>query len=53
MRATQETSDYVAGQIEDRKTYPADDLISMLMNANGKSGQPLSDAHRWVYCGCS
>jgi hypothetical protein len=30
---------------EHRKTYPADDLISMLMNANGKSGQLLSDAH--------
>jgi cytochrome P450 len=44
MRAIQEMSNYFAGHIAHRKTHPADDLISMLMNANGKSGQPLSDA---------
>jgi cytochrome P450 len=44
MRAMQEMSNYLAGHIAHRKTHPADDLISMLMNANGKSGQPLSDA---------
>jgi cytochrome P450 len=44
MRAMHDMSNYFAGHIEHRKTYPADDLISTLMHANGKSSQPLSDA---------
>ena len=45
MQAVQEMSGYFAGQIEHRKTHPTDDLISTLMNARDKNGQPLSDAH--------
>ena len=45
MRAVHEMTEYFAGHIEDRKKYPAADLISTLMNARDKSGQPLSDAH--------
>src|SRR3954449_7882104 len=36
---------YFAGHMERRKTHPSDDLITTLMNARGKDGQPLSDAH--------
>jgi cytochrome P450 len=36
---------YFAGQIEQRKNNPTDDLISTLMYARDKDGQPLSDAH--------
>jgi hypothetical protein len=45
MQAVQEMSGYFADQIEQRKKHPADDLISTLMNARDKNGQPLSDAH--------
>jgi cytochrome P450 len=45
MRAVREMSAYFAGHIEQRKQNPTDDLISTLMNARDKSGQPLSDAH--------
>ncbi len=45
MRAVQEMSEYFAGHIERRKKHPTDDLISTLMNARDKDGQPLSDAH--------
>jgi cytochrome P450 len=45
MRAVQEMSAYFAGQIEQRKKRPTEDLISTLMNARDKNGQPLSDAH--------
>ena len=45
MRAVHEMSAYFAGHIEHRKQHPSDDLISTLMNARDKDGQPLSDAH--------
>lgn len=45
MRAVREMSGYFAGQIEHRKQHSTDDLISTLMNARDKNGQPLSDAH--------
>ncbi len=45
MRAIKEMSGYFAAQIEHRKKHPTDDLISTLMNARDKNGQPLSDAH--------
>ena len=45
MRAVHEMSAYFAGQIEQRKRHPTDDLISTLLNARDKDGQPLSDAH--------
>ena len=45
MGAVQEMYAYFAEQIEQRKKHPTDDLISTLMNARDKSGQPLSDAH--------
>ena len=45
MRAVHEMSGYFAGHIEYRKQHKTDDLISTLMNAKDKSGQPLSDIH--------
>src|SRR5208282_2688957 len=45
MRAVHEMTAYFAGHIEHRKQHPTDDLISTLMNAKDKSGQPLSDSH--------
>ena len=45
MSAVQEMSAYFAGHIEHRKKHPTDDLISTLMNARDKDGQPLSDMH--------
>src|SRR5665647_2133935 len=45
MRAVHEMTGYFAGHIEHRKTHPTDDLISTLMNARDKNGQPLSDGH--------
>ena len=45
MRAVHEMSAYFAGHIEHRKTHRTDDLISTLMHARDKNGQPLSDAH--------
>jgi cytochrome P450 len=45
MNAVQEMSAYFAGHIEYRKTHPTDDLISVLMKARDKNGQPLSDQH--------
>jgi hypothetical protein len=44
-RAMQEMTGYFAGHIEHRKQNPTDDLISTLMNARDKNGQPLSDQH--------
>jgi cytochrome P450 len=38
-------SAYFAGQIALRKKQPTDDLISTLMNAKDKNGQPLADGH--------
>src|SRR5260370_28663296 len=43
MRAVQEMTEYFAGHIEHRKKHPTDDLISTLMNARDRNGQPLSD----------
>src|SRR6059058_3809578 len=45
MRGVHEMTAYFAGHIELRKTHPTDDLISTLMNARDKNGQPLSDTH--------
>jgi cytochrome P450 len=45
MQAVQEMTEYFAGHIEHRKKHPTDDLISTLMNARDRNGQPLSDAH--------
>jgi cytochrome P450 len=44
-QAVQEMSAYFAGHIEQRKNHPTDDLISTLMNAKDKDGEPLSDTH--------
>ncbi|HEY3679624.1 MAG TPA: cytochrome P450 [Bradyrhizobium sp.] len=45
MQAVHEMTEYFAGHIEERKKHPTDDLISTLMNARDKDGQPLSDDH--------
>jgi hypothetical protein len=45
MRAIHELNEYFAGHIEHRRKTPTDDLISTLMNARNKDGQPLSDTH--------
>jgi cytochrome P450 len=45
MQAVHEMSAYFAGHVAHRKQHPTDDLISTLMNARDKDGQPLSDAH--------
>jgi hypothetical protein len=45
MRAVREMTTYFAEQIEARKKHPTDDLISTLMNARDKDGQPLTDEH--------
>jgi cytochrome P450 len=45
MRAVGDMTAYFAEQIEARKAHPTDDLISTLMNARDKDGQPLTDAH--------
>jgi len=45
MRAIRELNEYFAGHIEHRRKTPTDDLISTLMNARDKDGQPLSDTH--------
>jgi cytochrome P450 len=45
MRAVHEMSEYFAGHIEHRKQHQTDDLISTLMNARDKNGEPLSDVH--------
>src|SRR6478735_2449458 len=45
MRAVNEMAAYFGDHIEHRKTHPTDDLISTLMNARDKNGQPLSDSH--------
>jgi cytochrome P450 len=45
MRAVEEMSVYFVGHIQKRKQHPTDDLITSLMNARDKNGQPLSDAH--------
>jgi hypothetical protein len=45
MTAVHEMSAYFAGHIEHRKKHPSDDLISTLMKARDKNGEPLSDQH--------
>ena len=45
MRAVHDMTAYFASQIEERKKHPTDDLISTLMNARDRNGQPLTDAH--------
>src|SRR5581483_866827 len=45
LRGVHEMAEYFAGHIEQRKQHPTDDLISTLMNARDKNGQPLSDMH--------
>lgn len=43
--AVQEMTAYFAEHIAARRQRPTDDLISSLINARGKDGQPLDDAH--------
>src|SRR5437764_525389 len=45
MRAVHEMSGYFAVHIEQRKKHRTDDLISTLMDARDKNGQPFSDMH--------
>ncbi len=45
MRAVQEMTGYFAGHIEARKKNPTDDLITTMMNAKTRDGQPLADGH--------
>ena len=45
MSAIHEMSAYFANHIAQRKKSPTGDLISTLMNAKDRQGQPLSDAH--------
>jgi cytochrome P450 len=45
MGAVQEMIAYFSTHIEHRKKHPTDDLITTLMNARDKDGQPLPDAH--------
>ena len=42
-QAIQETDTYFSAHIEHRKMHPTDDLISTLMKARDKNGQPLDD----------
>lgn len=44
-QAVEEMTAYFAGHIEARKANPTDDLISTLMQAKDKTGQPLDDSH--------
>jgi cytochrome P450 len=45
LRGIREMGEYFAGHIEERKQHPTDDLISTLMNAKDRDGQPFSDSH--------
>jgi len=45
MKAAGEMGEYFIGHIEARKTKPTDDLISRLMQARDKEGNPLADNH--------
>ena len=45
MQAVQEMTAYFTGQIEARRRNPTDDLITALLNAKGKDGMLLDDAH--------
>ena len=43
--AVREMTEYFAAHLEQRKQNPTDDLISTLMKARDKDGEPLSDSH--------
>jgi hypothetical protein len=43
--AVEEMTGYFAGHIEARRQKPGDDLISYLLNAKTKTGEPLEDSH--------
>lgn len=45
LQAVQEMSDYFRAQIEERRSKPTGDLISYLMNAKDKEGEPLEESH--------
>ena len=45
LQAVHEMSAYFSAHIEERKKKPTDDLISYLMNAKDKEGNPLEDSH--------
>ena len=45
LQAVHEMSAYFSAHIEARKNKPSDDLISYLMNARDKDGNPLEDSH--------
>jgi cytochrome P450 len=45
LQAVHEMSDYFRTHIEERRSRPTDDLISYLMNAKDKEGQPLEESH--------
>ncbi len=45
MRAVHEMTEYFGGHIAARKQRPTDDLISTMMNARDKNGNPLDDEH--------
>jgi cytochrome P450 len=44
-KAGSEIQEYFQDHIEARKKRPTDDLITVMMNAKTKDGQPLSDQH--------
>jgi len=44
-KAAMEMREYFTGHLEARKKKPTDDLITVIMNARTKDGQPLSDEH--------
>jgi len=45
VRGANDMTEYFAGHVEYRKTHPSDDLISTMMKARDRNGQPLSDEH--------
>lgn len=45
LEAVHEMSDYFRTHIEERRSRPTEDLISYLMNAKDKEGQPLEESH--------
>src|SRR3954466_2220638 len=45
MSAVREMTEYFSAHLEQRKKSPTDDLISTLMKARDKNGEPLSDSH--------
>jgi len=45
MNGVREMTGYFTGHLEQRKLQPGDDLISRLMQAKGRDGEPLADDH--------